>query len=112
MMRGQLALRDDSAMNFSPEMFGKFIKPYDQKLLNSFGGGLGHFCGRGSHFIDQLATCEGLTAVQLSQPSYNDMEAIYRHTVDRGILLPFFDRSTAENALRAGRTLHGRVHCC
>jgi len=109
--RGAIMLRDDSGMNFSPEMFDTFIRPYDQRLLREFGGGAVHFCGRGSHYIESLSTCAGLTAVQLSQPSYNDMETIYRHTVDKGLLLLGLQREAAETAFRTGRPLHGRVHC-
>ena len=109
--RGAIMLRDDSGINFSPEMYDTFFRPYDQRLLREFGGGAVHFCGRGSHYIASLSTCEGLTAVQLSQPNYNDMETIYRHTVDKGIALLGLQREAAETALRAGRPLHGRVHC-
>lgn len=110
-MRGLLMLRDDSAMNFSPEIYGEFIQPCNQRLLREFGGGCIHFCGRGSHYIARLAGCAGLSGVQLSQPSYNDMETVYRHTLDRGLLLLGLARETAEAALRAGRPLHSRVHC-
>ena len=44
-----------------------------------------HFCGRGDHYIDVLSEVPGLTGVNLAQAEYNDMEKIYRHTVDKGI---------------------------
>jgi len=108
--RGAIMLRNDSAMNFSPEMFDTFFSPYDQQLLQALGGGAVHFCGRGSHYIGSLAAYDGLTAVQLSQPQYNDMETVFRNTVDKGIALLDLSRKAAEEALRAGRSLHGRVH--
>ena len=37
--RGNIMLRDDSAMNLSPDMFDRFIKPYDTRLLRELGGG-------------------------------------------------------------------------
>jgi hypothetical protein len=109
--RGRLMLRDDSAMNFSPEMFDRFIRPYDARLLGEFGGGAIHFCGRGDHYIASASTMPGLFAIQLSQPECNDMEQIYRHTVDKGIRLLGLNRTAAEAALAAGRQLHGLVHC-
>jgi hypothetical protein len=109
--RGRLMLRDDSAMNLPPEMFDEFIRPYDQRLLAEFGGGVVHFCGRGDHYIRSLTEMNGLFAVNLSQPEYNDMERIFRHTVDRGIPLIGFSRAAAEAALAQGRDLHGWVHC-
>jgi hypothetical protein len=111
LIRGRILLRDDSAMNLSPEMFDEFIKPYNQKLYETFGGGADHFCGRGDHFIQSNTSIPGLYAVNMSQPEYNDMETIYRHTVDQGINLLEFSRPWAEKALREGRPLHGRVHC-
>jgi hypothetical protein len=108
---GRIMLRDDSAMNLSPEMFGEFIAPYDAQLLQRYGGGTIHFCGRGDHYIDQAAALPGLRAINMSQPELNDMEKIYRHTVDRGILMLDLRREAAEAALAANRDLHGRVHC-
>jgi hypothetical protein len=111
MHRGNIMLRDDSAMNLSPAMFDEFIRPYDQRLLHAFGGGAIHFCGRGDHYVASMCGMEGMHAIAMSQPDHNDMERIYRHTVDRGIMLLGLQRSEAERALAAGRDLHGNVHC-
>lgn len=111
LQKGRLMLRDDSAMNLSPAMFETFIKPYDQALLADFGGGAIHFCGRGDHYIHHLAAMPGVHAVNLSQPEHNDMERIFRHTVDRGINLLGLNRDAAASALARGRDLRGRVHC-
>ncbi len=107
---GRIMLRDDSAMNFSPEMFREFIRPYDQRLLEEFGGGAVHFCGRGDHYIDQVAGMRGVYAVNLSQPTYNEMERIFRHTVDREINIIGLPAEAARQAVERGRDLRGRVH--
>ncbi len=109
--RGNIMLRDDSAMNFSPRMFEEFIGPYDQRLLDEFGGGAIHFCGKGDHYIAAMAQLRGLHAINLSQPELNDMEHVYRHTIDRGVKLLGLQRAAADAALAAGRGLHGQVHC-
>jgi hypothetical protein len=108
--KGTIMLRDDSAMNFSPRMFEEFIEPYDQRLLDEFGGGAAHFCGRGDHYIQQLAGMRGIYAIQLSQPEYNDLEKIFQHTVDRGVQLIGFSQAAAQDAVQRGRKLQGRVH--
>jgi len=110
MHRGHITLRDDSAMNLSPEMFGEFIAPYNQRLLSEFGGGVDHFCGRGDHYMEQLTALDGLYAINMSQPEYNDMETIYCHTVDKGVPIIGLPRPEAERAVAAGRDLHGLVH--
>ena len=109
--RGKIMLREDSAMNLSPELIEEFVIPFDQVLLDRFGGGAVHFCGRGDHFIELVAGMRGIRGVNLSQPECNDMETIYRHTVDRGIPLLGLARHAAEAALARGRELRGKVQC-
>lgn len=109
--KGRVMLRDDSAMNLSPEMYLEFVRPYDQLIFDKFGGGAIHFCGRGDHYIEQMSRMSGLSAIAMSQPHLNNMETIYRNTIDKGISLIGFDREHAEKALKSGRDLHGLVHC-
>lgn len=105
--RGNIALRDDSAMNFSPEAYDEFIKPFDAALLKHFKGGMVHFCGRGDHYIESLCKVPELFGVNLSQPHLNDMEKIYRNTVDRGVrLLGFSAERAAEDCGREGAFHH------
>lgn len=111
LQKGHIMLRDDSAMNFSPDMYREFIMPYDQRLLDAFGGGAMHFCGKGDHYLPHACSLPGMTAINLSQPEYNDMEAIYQTTVDKGIQLLGLQRKTAEDAIARGRSLRGCVHC-
>lgn len=84
---GGIVVRDDSAMNLSPEFFDGFIRPYDGELLEHFGGGIVHFCGRGDHFVERLAQIPGLNGVDLSQPHLNNMDRVFAALPDRGINL-------------------------
>ncbi len=105
--KGVILLRDDSAMNLSPTLYEEFAAPYDGKLLKQFGGGAVHFCGRGDHYIEILSSLPGLTGINLSQPHLNDMEKIYRCTVDRGIKILAFSREWA--AKDKSRGFHGNL---
>jgi hypothetical protein len=107
--KGAIMLRDDSAMNLSPAMFDEFIKPYDQQLLDEFGGGAIHACGRVDHYIASLASMRGMHGFNMSQPHLNDMEKVYASTVDRDVVLLALDRKAVDAALGAGRNLRGRV---
>jgi hypothetical protein len=109
--RGRIMVRDDAATNLSPAMYEEFVRPYDQRLLDELGGGAIHFCGRGDHFIEKIAALSGVYAVNMTQPALNDLETIFRHTIDRGINLIGLEREPAEQAVHRGRPLHGRVHC-
>ena len=108
--RGHIMLRDDSAMNLPPEMFEEFVRPHDQQLLLAFDGGAIHFCGRGDHFIERASQMEKLYAINMSQPEYNDLETIFRNTVDKNIKLLALKREVAEDAVRKGRDLRNCVH--
>ena len=91
-------------MNLSPDLYREFAVPYDTKLYERFGGGAMHFCGRGDHYIEALSEVPRLTGVNLAQPEYNDMETIYKHTVDKGIKILMMSR---QHALRD----QGRAGC-
>ncbi len=104
---GTIVLRNDSAMNLSPEMYEEFAKPYDEMLLNHFGGGVIHFCGRGDHYIEKMSQIEKLYGINISQPHLNDMEVIYKNTVDKGISILGFDKERAiQDVTRANRFNH------
>ena len=94
--RGAIVLRCDSVVNVSPEFYKAFSVPYDSRLLERFGGGCIHFCGRGDHYIDVLTEMNGVFGINLSQPHLNDMEKIFRHTVDKGINVLAFNKAWAE----------------
>lgn len=83
--RGKIFLRCDSAMNLSPEFYKEFASPYDTILLDRFDGGCMHFCGRGDHYIETLCNTPKLYGINLGQPHYNDMEKIFKNSVDKGI---------------------------
>ena len=94
--RGTIMLRCDSAVNLSPDFYREFSAPYDSRLLDRFGGGCIHFCGRGDHYIEMLSRMNGVYGINMSQPHLNDMEKILRNTVDRGIKVLAFPGVWAE----------------
>jgi hypothetical protein len=103
LQKGALALRNDSLMNLSSEMYVDFVQPLDQRLMDEFGGGIIHFCGRGCHFIEAMSSTRGLSAIAMSQPECNDMEPIYQHTIDKGIKLLDFRLKAAGGINRPTR---------
>lgn len=76
LQRGTIFLRLDSGMNISPALYRAYSMPYDRELLDYYGGGCIHFCGRGDHYVETLCEMDSLYAVQASQPHLNDMDKI------------------------------------
>ena len=109
--QGKIMLRDDSAMNFSPRMFEEFIGPTISGCWTSSAAARSTSAARAITSSRAMSQLRGLHAIHLSQPDLNDMEKVYRHTVDKGIKLLDLNREAAELALARGRDLHGQVHC-
>lgn len=82
MQRGPIMLRLDSGMNLSADFYDEFSKPYDRELLDYYGGGCLHFCGRGDHYVPSLCEMQNLNGINLSQPELNDMDVILHAVCD------------------------------
>jgi hypothetical protein len=108
--RGAVIVRNDAAMNISGDMYREFVRPEDQRIIDAFGGGV-HFCGKGDHYIEAVSEIRGLSVINMSQPECNDMEIIYRNTIDRGIVIIGLPSAAVKQAVASGRELRGRVHC-
>lgn len=107
--RGHILIREDSATNISPDMYEEFIMPRDQKILDAFGGGILHFCGKGDHLIPKFAQLNGFYALNMSQPDWNDMNTIYSNTIDKGIEIIGMPRFEIRRCNREGIHLKGLV---
>lgn len=57
-----------------------------------------------------MCAMPGISSIAMSQPEYNDMEKIFRNTVDKGIKLIGFSNKYAEEFLKQGRCFHGNLH--
>lgn len=107
--RGKTIVRNDAVMNISGDMYEEFVKPYDQRILNTLTGGI-HFCGRGDHYIDHVGSLENISCVNMSQPHLNKMDIIYKHTIERGIPIIGMPEAEVLRAREAGVNLRGLVH--
>src|SRR3989339_912630 len=107
--KGTVMLRDDSATNFSGDMFDEFARPYNQRILNEFGGGAIHFCGKGNHLLDRISTLHKLYSINVSQPHLNNLDILIKNTVDKGLSLLGLNSEAAEQVL-SKRKVNGLIH--
>ena len=114
--RGNVFLRLDSGMNLSPEFYREYSMPYDRELLDYYGGGCIHFCGRSDHLVPSLCEIDSLHAIQASQPHLNDMNAVLAHLRASGkkiLMLPDAKRYIEEYAAAGNGHLpleYGMIH--
>jgi hypothetical protein len=104
LMRGGAMLRDDTPVMLSRAQYEAFVKPYDQRVLDAFGGCI-HFCGRGDHWISSMTTSRNLYGVNLSQPDWNNMEAVWSATRERHIVVLDLRQEYLPPGTRTGVTL-------
>ena len=106
--KGKIRLSLDSCMNISPETYEEFVKPYDAQMLEKFGGVI-HSCGKVDHFVPCLTDIPGYYGFNMSQPEYNDMEVIFKATVDQGIKIVNLAYTTVLEAIDSGRDLQKNI---
>ena len=91
-IRGGIMLRDDTTVMLSGRHYETFVKPYDQALLDEFGGCI-HFCGRGDAFIASMCRSRSLYGINPSQPELNDVALLWRSArANRLVLLGLPER--------------------
>jgi hypothetical protein len=104
MMKGGIMIRDDTPVMLSPGHYEEFVKPYDQRLLNEFGGCI-HFCGRGTQFIASMCASDGLYGIHSSQPELNDLDLLWRSTQEHKLTLITLPEAMLPCGARRGATL-------
>ena len=101
-------------MNLSPALYREYSMPYDRQLLDYYGGGCIHFCGRSEHLVESFCELDSLYAIQASQPHLNDMNAILSHLRAKGkriLMLPNAEQYTAAYAASGDdRPPMGMIH--
>lgn len=61
--RGGVWISDDDSTVLSPELYRKFVVPYNSRVFRAFGGGTLHYCGTAGHQLENFAATEGLVGV-------------------------------------------------
>ena len=97
-MKGGIFLRDDSAVMISPAQYDEFVKPYDQELLNEFGGCI-HFCGKGDTFIKSMTESKNLSGINTSQPDLNNMDVMRKYcSANKVVLVGLLEKFVPKDA--------------
>jgi len=104
MMRGGTMLRDDTPVMLSQVQYLEFVKPYDQLLLDAFGGCI-HFCGCGDQFIEPMAASDNLYGINASQPELNDMGKLWRATRQHRLVILSLPEAYLPSDTHTGVTL-------
>jgi len=106
-IRGRIMLRDDTAILLRPEQYERFVRPFNQRLLEEFGGSI-HFCGRGDQVFDPMLSTGGLSGVHASQPELNDHQRLLELAQARRIVLLSWPADMLPAGVRTGILVSAR----
>ena len=87
LVRGGVRICDDSATLASAQVYREFVKPYNLRCFEPFDGGYLHFCGHGSHILDEMLDMRLVRYLHLGNPDYHDFTDLVKKTARLKITL-------------------------
>jgi len=81
---GGLKLSEDTSTLLSPAFIDEFVTPYTQKVLEHFGGGYIHYCGKNDYLLEAMLGLEKVYAINFGNPEMHDMEAVLSRAAQAG----------------------------
>jgi hypothetical protein len=103
MICGNILIRDDCAINISPEMYREHVAPHDATVLEALGGGGIHCCGKCEHLVDEFLALSAVRCIDFGQSDMNDISTIYDKA--RQHKVPLIRIRVHEQELLAGQVM-------
>jgi hypothetical protein len=70
---GNCLVKDDSSIMLSSRTYDRFIRPANERVLQTLGGGGIHWCGSGQHWQATFLDTRGLTCIDWGNPERLDL---------------------------------------
>jgi hypothetical protein len=86
-IRGNILIRNDSAIMISPDMYSEQVAPHDEFVLKSMGGGGIHSCGKIDFNIPEIFRLPSIRCFDFGQSYLNDLEPVYTLAKEKKIPL-------------------------
>ena len=77
LIKGNILIRNDSAIMIDPLMYREQVAPYDELVLNAMGGGGVHSCGKIDFNIPEILDLPSISCFDFGQSYLNDMTNVY-----------------------------------
>ena len=104
---GGLCVRNDSSVNLSTRQYSEFAQPYDQQLLEPYGGWI-HFCGK-AHWWKALLGLFNLKGINPYQGEFYDLYSMYETCGQAGVPIVQWTSPVDEKCRDRIRTGFSRV---
>jgi len=86
-IKGNILIRNDSAIMISPEMYAQQVAKHDEFVLKEMGGGGIHSCGKIDFNIPGIFRLSSLQCFDFGQSHLNDTDRVYALAKERNIAL-------------------------
>ena len=102
-IRGNILIRNDSAIMISPGMYTGQVAQHDEFVLNELGGGGVHSCGRIDYNIPEIFRLPSIRCFDFGQSYLNDIDSVYKQARAAGI--PLIRLRLSRDELLAGNLM-------
>jgi len=73
---GGVKISEDTTTLLSPALIEEFARPYLHKMLDFFGGGYAHYCGKNAHLLEVLTGEPLVAGINFGNPEMHDMAEV------------------------------------
>jgi hypothetical protein len=87
LIKGNILIRNDSAIMIDSEMYREQVAPCDEFVLNAMGGGGVHSCGRIDFNIPEILNLPSISCFDFGQSYLNDVASVYALAAEKKIPL-------------------------
>ena len=82
--KGGLKISEDTATLLSRAHIEEFVAPYTHKILEYFGGGYIHYCGKNTHLFEAVMNEPLAYGLNFGNPEKHDMSDVLRACAEKG----------------------------
>jgi hypothetical protein len=100
-IKGNILIRNDSAIMISPEMYAVQVAHQDEFVLNEMGGGGIHSCGKIDFNLNEIFNLPSIQCFDFGQSYLNDVNSVY--TLAKEIKIPLLRIRPQKDELLSGK---------
>ena len=83
---GGLKISEDTSTLLSPDAIDNFVVPYTNRILEHFGGGYIHYCGKNDYLLEAMLQLDKAHCINFGNPEKHNMDETLAQIVRAGKL--------------------------
>jgi len=73
---GGIKISEDTSTLLSADTIDEFVMPYTKRILDYFGGGYIHYCGKNDHLYKAVLSIDNAFGINFGNPEMHDMNTV------------------------------------